>query len=103
MATATVALAVVAVINARQHAALTDAFESANSGQINVERANALIYAVVMESRGVYMSPDTESAKPYAEGVAKFNRQLTHVIYQWQRSVRADDMELFVRFSRRVS
>ncbi len=103
MATATVALAAVAVINARQHAALTDVFESANSGQLNVERANALIYAVVMESRGVYMSPDLEASKVYAEGILKFNRQLTHVIYQWQRSVRADDAELFTAFSKRVT
>ncbi|MBV9556458.1 MAG: HAMP domain-containing protein [Pseudolabrys sp.] len=103
MATATVALAAVAVINAREHAALTDAFESANAGQINVERANALIYAVVMESRGVYMSPDLETSTPYAEGIRKYNRQLNQVIYQWQRSVRGDDAELFAKFSKRVS
>ena len=54
MATTTVALSVVAVSNARHHAALTDEFESANAGSWNVERVNGLIYAVVMESRGIY-------------------------------------------------
>ena len=59
MATTTVALAVVAVSNARRHAALTDEFESANAGSWNVERINGLIYAMVMDSRGIYMSADT--------------------------------------------
>jgi hypothetical protein len=30
---------------------------------MNVERVNALIYAVVMDSRGIYMSPDKATAK----------------------------------------
>ena len=35
-------------------------------GTQNVERVNGLIYAVVMESRGIYMSPDIPTAKPPA-------------------------------------
>ena len=58
LATATVVLALVAVVTARRHAALTDEFEAALQGSQNVERINGLIYAVVMESRGVYMSAD---------------------------------------------
>ena len=56
LATATVVLALVAVVAARRHAALTDEFEAALQGSQNVERINGLIYAVVMESRGIYMS-----------------------------------------------
>ena len=48
LATVTVALAIVAVFNARRHAALTHEFDSAFTGAMNVERVNALIYAVVM-------------------------------------------------------
>ena len=63
LATVTVALASVTLFNARRHAALTDEFRSAFAGAMNVELVNALIYAVVMESRGIYMSlgyPDGE-------------------------------------------
>ena len=49
MAIATIALSAVAVHAARHHQELTDEFESANAGTLNVERVNALIYAVVME------------------------------------------------------
>ena len=73
MAAITLALAIGAVLNARHHAALTDEFESANAGTWNVERVNGLIYAVVMESRGVYMSPDLKTSKVYADGILKFN------------------------------
>ena len=45
LASATVGLALVGVVNSRQHAAITDQFESAFHGSINVERVNALIYA----------------------------------------------------------
>ena len=73
LATATVVLALVAVVTARRHAALTDEFEAALQGSQNVERINGLIYAVVMESRGVYMSEDAPTAKKYADGLLKFN------------------------------
>jgi len=58
LATVTVALAAVAILNANRHVALTRQFESAFVGAENVDRIDSLIYAVVMESRGIYMSPD---------------------------------------------
>ena len=102
MATTTLGLAVVAVSNARHHAALTDEFESANAGTWNVERVNGLIYAVVMESRGVYMSNDMATSKIYADGIIKFNVQLAKVVADWKKSVNGDDAELFGQFSQRI-
>ncbi|MGE5162461.1 MAG: hypothetical protein ACM3IH_00345 [Sphingobacteriales bacterium] len=63
MAATTLALSAVAVSNAHRHAALTEKFESANAGSWNVERINGLIYASVMESRGIYMSADRADRK----------------------------------------
>ena len=77
MALTTVALSMVAVSNARYHAALTDEFESANAGSWNVERINSLIYATVMESRGIYMSADTAEATKYADGLLKVTDQIS--------------------------
>ena len=71
LATATVALAAVAILNASRHVALTRQFESAFVGAENVDRIDSLIYAVVMESRGIYMSPDIATAKKFAEGDRK--------------------------------
>ena len=103
MATTTIALAVVAVMAARHHQMLTDEFESANSGTWNVERVNGLIYAVVMESRGVYMSSDMKTSKVYADGIRKFDKQIAKVVEDWKKSVRGDDAEQFAEFSKRIA
>ncbi len=103
MATTTIALSVVAVSAARHHAALIDEFESANAGTWNVERVNGLIYAVVMESRGVYMSTDMATSKIYADGILKFNKQIAKVVDDWKKSVHGDDAQLFAQFSKRIA
>ena len=74
LATVTIALAAVAVINARQHAALTGEFESAFTGALNVERVKALLGAIEMESRGIYMSADSAGAKPFADRLDQVER-----------------------------
>ena len=71
-----VALAGVAILNAKRHVALTREFNSAFIGAENVDRINSLIYAVVMESRGIYMSPDIATAKKFAAGLNRFNDQI---------------------------
>jgi methyl-accepting chemotaxis protein len=103
MAVTTVALSMVAVSNARHHAALTDEFESANAGSWNVERINGLIYATVMESRGIYMSADPAEAAKYADGLLKVTDQISGVIGDWQRSVRNSDALAFSNFAVRIN
>jgi methyl-accepting chemotaxis protein len=103
MATTTVALSVVAVINARNHAALTDEFESANAGSLNVERVSGLIYAVQSAARGVAMSADSKAAAPYLADLGKSNNDIDTVISQWQLGVRSEDAKDFSEFSIRIS
>jgi methyl-accepting chemotaxis protein len=97
-----VALATVAIRNSNQHVALTKEFESAFLGAENVERINGLIYAVVMESRGIYMSSDLETAKPFAEGLIRFNDQIGGVMDRWAKSVLPEDASVFAQFAARV-
>jgi methyl-accepting chemotaxis protein len=102
LATVTMALATVAILNASRHAALTRQFESAFVGAENVDRIDSLIYAVVMESRGIYMSPDIPTAKKYAEGLTRFNDRIGSVVDTWRRSVLPEDAETFDAFAARV-
>src|SRR6202022_4684967 len=102
LATATIALAGIAVVNARHHAAMTNDYETSLSGTQNVERVYRLIYAVVMESRGVYMSPDIPTAKKYGELLLKFNDRIAQVVREWQVNVHADDAKQFEEFSKRI-
>jgi methyl-accepting chemotaxis protein len=102
LATMTVALAVVAVVNAYRHAQLTSEFESAYAGALNVQRIDGLIYAVVMESRGIYMSSDPAIVKVYGAGLLVFNNRISEVMKEWRTSVRPEDAALFEPFAKRV-
>jgi methyl-accepting chemotaxis protein len=98
----TAAIAVLSDYNTRRSAELTEAIETANRGALNVERVNSLVYAVVMESRGVYMSTEKEAAKKFGDGLLKFNEQILGVVNQWKTIVRADDAEQFATFKKRI-
>src|SRR5947209_15508577 len=98
----TVGLAVAAVVNAHRHAVLTDEFESAYLGALNVQRVDALIYAVVMESRGIYMSSDVPTAKLYGDGLLAFNDRIGALLRDWRRPTRAEDAALFEPFAGRL-
>jgi methyl-accepting chemotaxis protein len=86
----------------RRNADLTEAIETASRAALNVERVNSLVYAVVMESRGVYMSTDAAVVKKYGEGLLKFNDQILAVVKNWESLVRADDAEQFAVFKKRI-
>jgi methyl-accepting chemotaxis protein len=98
----TAAITVLSDFNTRRSADLTDLIETAARAALNVERVNSLVYAVVMESRGVYMSTEPDVVKKYGEGLLKFNEQILGVVKNWESIVRADDAEQFAIFKKRI-
>ena len=98
----TAAIALLSDYNSRRGKELTEAIETANAAALNVERVNGLVYAVVMESRGVYMSDKPETVKKFGDGLLKFNEQILDVVRKWQEIVRSDDAEQFATFRKRI-
>jgi methyl-accepting chemotaxis protein len=98
----TAAITALSDYNSRRGKELTDAIETANTAALNVERVNGLIYAVVMESRGVYMSVKPDVVKKYGDGLLKFNDEILGVVRKWQNIVRTDDAEQFATFKKRI-
>src|SRR5438874_10968101 len=90
----TAAITILSDYNTRRNAELTEA--------INVERVNSLVYAVVMESRGIYMSTEPAVVKKYGDGLVKFNDQILAVVKDWESIVRADDAQQFAVFKKRI-
>ncbi|BAM90976.1 putative membrane protein [Bradyrhizobium oligotrophicum S58] len=88
--------------NSRRAAELTKAIETANLAALNVQLVNGLVYAVVMESRGVYMSTEPAVVKRYGEGLLKFNAEILKVVDKWQAIVQADDAQQFATFKKRI-
>src|ERR1700732_1054042 len=88
--------------NTRRHLELTEAVETASRAALNVERVNSLVYAVVMESRGVYMSTEAAAVKKFGDGLFKFNDQIMAVVKDWESIIRSDDAEQFATFKKRI-
>jgi PAS domain S-box-containing protein len=79
-----------------------DLADSANSA-LNVERVNGLIYAIVMESRGIYMSTERPIVKRFGDALLKRNHELASVVAEWQKTIRADDAEQFTVLKHRIN
>ena len=98
----TAAITALSDYNTDRNTDLTEAVSTASRAALNVERINSLVYAVVMESRGVYMSTDPAVVKKYGEGLLAFNKRILEVVKNWQTLVQADDAEQFAAFKKRV-
>src|ERR1700760_336758 len=98
----TAAITILSDFNSRRGAELIHSIETANMAALNVERVNSLVYSVVMESRGVYMSTDPAVVKKYGEGLLKFNDNILNVVKKWEAIVQADDAEQFATFKKRI-
>ena len=80
-----------------RHLQASSAQAATNAGQVN-----GLIYAIVMELRGIYMSTDRAKVKQYADELLKRNRELAGVMERWKQTVRADDVAQFTAFKQRI-
>jgi methyl-accepting chemotaxis protein len=98
----TAAITALSDYNTRRNTEIAEAIAVASHAALNVERVNALVYAVVMESRGIYMSTQPADVKKYGDGLLKFNNQILAVVKDWESIVRADDAEQFATFKKRI-
>jgi methyl-accepting chemotaxis protein len=98
----TAAITALSDYNTRRGTELTEAIETASRAALNVERVNSLVYAVVMESRGIYMSTEAAAVKKYGDALHKFSDQLGGVVKKWESIVQADDAEQFAVFKKRI-
>jgi len=98
----TAAMTALSDYNTRQNGELTKAIEIAGRDALNVERVNSLVYAVVMESRGVYMSSEASAVKKFGRRAAQVNDQILAVVKGWESIVQADDAEQFATFKKRI-
>jgi methyl-accepting chemotaxis protein len=98
----TAAITVLSDFNTRRSVELTEAVETASRAALNVERVNSAVYAIVMESRGVYMSTEAAVVKKYGDGLLKFSDHLLDVVKHWESIVQADDADQFKVFKNRI-
>jgi len=69
---------------------------------VNMGRVNALIFAIVMESRGIYMSTEPAAVRRYADELLRRNHELADVVAEWEKTVDLIDEEQFPAFKQRI-
>lgn len=93
-----------------RYAAMTDEMQLASRRVLMAERINGLVNAVVMETRGLYMSRDSADAERFALPLLDDLAQIREVMDDWHPLVQAEDraafavvsdqIEQFIRFRR---
>ncbi len=74
----------------------------AASGTINLERINGLVYAVTMELRGIYMSPDWNTAEKFAGNLTKDLAELQQLLPAWRQDAIASQEASVEELTRRI-
>lgn len=103
LAIVTTFLLVMSVQTVRLQTTYRHMYATSAEAAINVGRINTLIYAIVMESRGIYMSSDRGAMKPFAEKLVRRNRELADAVKSMERTVGDDDAEQLASFSQRIA
>lgn len=78
------------------------ALDRAARGTIYVERINGLVYAIVMESRGIYMSADWGAAEPFAKNLLGELPKLQEVARTWKAEAVASQQSNAEELARRI-
>ncbi|UFW43190.1 HAMP domain-containing protein [Bradyrhizobium sp. WSM471] len=76
---------------------------SSAAAAINSGLVNASIYAIVMDSRGIYMSTERAKVNEFADGILKRSHELAEVMKGWEPTVRSEDFERFASLKRRIA
>jgi methyl-accepting chemotaxis protein len=67
-----------------QYAAMTDEMQGASRRALLAERMNGLVNAAVMESRGIYMSRDSEDAERFAAPLLDNLGEIERLLGEWR-------------------
>jgi methyl-accepting chemotaxis protein len=94
-----VILALAAVDGARRDYA---ALDRAVRGTICLEHINGLVYAVVMESRGIYMSAEWRTAEPFAQKLTAGLSELQETARAWKANAIAAQRSNVDELSKRI-
>ncbi|MDQ8731339.1 PAS-domain containing protein [Bradyrhizobium daqingense] len=102
LAIVTTFLLVMSVQSVRLQTTYRHMHASSAAAAINVGRINALIYAIVMESRGIYMTADRARMKQFADGLLRRNRELAEAVKNMEKNIGKEEAELFSSFRQRI-
>jgi methyl-accepting chemotaxis protein len=102
VATITLALAVVAVVEARHHAAMTEEFRTTFDRVINLQRIDALIYSASAQSREVISAVEASAAQKSASGLVKYTDRITALLTELLFDVTSEETSRLGAFAEQL-
>ncbi|HYG89555.1 MAG TPA: methyl-accepting chemotaxis protein [Azospirillum sp.] len=97
-----VAMAIAGFTAVRTYDSHVDAITNASARALHGERMNGLVLAVVMESRGIYMSKDAKEAEKFAPGLLKGLEAMKRLAAEWSAIVPASDKARMAEIAAKV-
>ncbi|WP_173976008.1 methyl-accepting chemotaxis protein [Magnetospirillum sp. LM-5] len=95
LALVAVAIGAYAISTLRQYGAVVAEMEAASQRAIIGERINSLVLAVVMDSRGIYMSDRPDVSEKYAKPLLANLETLKTQVAQWKTFAPADQLDQY--------
>ncbi|MBV9563671.1 MAG: PAS-domain containing protein [Bradyrhizobium sp.] len=83
----TACVLIMSVQSARLQGGYRQLAASSGTAAIQIGRVNALIYAIVMESRGIYMSTDRTTVKHFADELLRRNHELAEATAELEEAM----------------
>ncbi len=82
----------------------TDALNALHASTIAklglVERSNGLVYAIVMESRGLYIAETPQRIEQFGKGLINHLKTLTETVEQWEKLIEPSEATEFAALKR---
>jgi methyl-accepting chemotaxis protein len=98
----TAAIGAIAISSFQEYNAMVREIDRASKRAWLSERVNSMLYAVVMDSRGVYMSADLKESEKYSPLIIKNLRVIADLMKEWTSLIRPEDKAIMDRANARV-
>ncbi|MCH2396453.1 MAG: hypothetical protein MK313_17470, partial [Oceanibaculum sp.] len=97
---ASIIIAIITLSTLDSYNTIVKQAQQAKQRAILGERTNALVYATVMDSRGVYMSDTTDSARQFAIGIQALVTEIEQNMGDWRLLIEPSRIAAFNELDR---
>ena len=99
----TAGVGIVAITGFQTYNAKVREIDQASTRAVISERVNTMLYAVVMDSRGVYMARSAQESEKYAPLIIQNLRKVEALMKEWTSLIRPEDRATMERANARVA
>ncbi|MDB5600633.1 MAG: methyl-accepting chemotaxis protein [Xanthobacteraceae bacterium] len=93
-----IALAAIVFVAGAQDRDMTQRLDELRVNTGRIERINGLVYAVVMESRGLYLAQNPAQIERFGKPLETYLADMADTVARWEQTIEAQDRAAFAAF-----